>query len=156
MAMMVLDSLRAEHQRAFANIAFFPENVETNESDVVNIVHELVRLCGRSDELSAVRVRSINGGKIVPVHSGFPPPNAVAEFDLGTEHHTVPFVFYSKNLPGGLMEALARILTRTDDPRRFVWDNFDNFFSVSYLTPAQTSMVNSAEREKFPRFKEVA
>lgn len=75
---------------------------------------------------------------------------------LGTEHHAVPFVLYRKNLPGGLIEALARILTSADDPRRFVWDNFDSFLSVSYLTPAQTSMVNSAEREKFPRFEEVA
>ena len=87
---------------------------------------------------------------------GFPPPNAVAEFNLGAEHHAVPFVLYSKLLPGGLIEALAKILIRADDPRRFVSDYFDSFFSVSYLTPAQTSMVNSAEREKFPRFEEVA
>ena len=48
------------------------------------------------------------------------------------------------------------LITSADDPRRFVWGNFDNFLSVSYLTPAQTSMVNSAEREKFPTFTEVA
>lgn len=67
----------------------------------------------------------------------------------------MPFVLYNKNLPGGLIEALARILTSADDSRRFVWDNFDGFFSVSYLAPAQTSMVNSAEQERFPRFEEV-
>lgn len=156
MAMKVLHSLHRERQRAFANIAFFPVDTETDESDAVNIVHELVRLCRRSHELSAVRVRSISGGKIVPVRGGFPPPNAVAEFNLGTEHHAVPFVLYSKNLPGGLIEALAKILTSADDQRRFVWDNFDSFFSVSCLTSVQTSMVNSVERKKFPRFEEVA
>jgi hypothetical protein len=155
MAMNVLHELHSERRRSFANIAFFLVDAETDESDAVKIVRELVRLCGRSQELSAIRVRSVNGGKIVPANGGFPPPNAVAEFELGTEHHAVPFVLYSKNLPGGLIEALAKVLTSADDPRRFVWDNFDSFFSVSYLTPAQTSMVNSAEQKEFPRFEEV-
>lgn len=156
MAMKVLHSLHRERQQAFANIAFFVADAETDESDAVNIVHELVRLCGRSQELSAVRTRSIDGGKIAPAHDGFPLPNAVAEFNLGTEYHAVPFMLYSKNLPGGLIEALAKILTSAEDQRRFVWDNFDSFLSVSCLTPAQTSIVNSVERGKFPRFVEVA
>lgn len=37
-----------------------------------------------------------------------------------------------------------------------MWDNFDGFFSVTYLTPAQTVMVNGAELAQFPRFQEVA
>lgn len=156
MAMKVLHAIRSERERPFANITFFLTDAETDESDAVNIVQELVRLCGRSQELSAVRIRSVSEEKIVPAHAGFPPPNAVADFELANEHHAVPFVLYSKNLPGGLIEALARILTRADDPQRFVWDNFDSFLSVSYLTLAQTSLVNSAEREKFPRFEEVA
>lgn len=156
MAMNVLHGLYSERERPFDNIAFFSADAETDESNAAKIVQELVRLCGRSQELSAIRMRSASGGQIVPAHSGFPPPNAVAEFRLGTEHHAVPFVLYKKNLPGGLIEALAKILTSADDPRRFVWDNFDSFLSVSYLTPAQTSMINRAERGEFPRFEEVA
>lgn len=153
MAMHVLHVLESERGRPFTNIAFFPADVETDESDVVKIVRELVRLCGRSQELSAVRVRSINGGALVPTAAGsLPPPNAVAEFELGGERHAVPFVLYPKNLPEGLIEGLAKVLVADDDPRRFVWDFFDSFFTVSYLTPAQTSTVNSAEREEIPRF----
>jgi hypothetical protein len=63
---------------------------------------------------------------------------------------------YTKLLPGGLVEALAKILAPTDDPRRFVWDNFDGFFAVSYLTPEQISMVNNAEQQQVPRFAVVA
>lgn len=156
MAMNVLHALHIERERPFANIAFFAAETETAESDVVKIAHELMRLCGRPQELSAVRVRSINGGNIVPPSSGpFPPPNAVAEFELGGEHHAVPFVLYPRNFPAGLIEGLVQVLVAADDPRQFVWDFFDSFFSVSYLTPAQTATVNGAEREEVPRFAAV-
>lgn len=148
MALNVLHDLRRGRAQPFGNIAFFPTHAEIDEGDIAKIIQELVRLGGRLSELSAVRMRSVSGLKIVPASAGFPPPNAVAEFNLGTEHQAVPFVFYPKSLPGGLIEALAKILTSAEDPRRFVWDNFDSFFSVSYLTPSQTALVNSAEREK--------
>jgi hypothetical protein len=32
-----------------------------------------------------------------------------------------------------LIEGLAKVLVAADDPRRFVCDFFDSFFSVSYL-----------------------
>jgi hypothetical protein len=156
MAMHVLHTLQFERKRPFANIAFFAAHTETDASDAVNIVRELVRLCGRSQELSAVRVRPINGGKLISVPSGsVPPANAVAEIELGGERRAVPFVLYPKSLPGGLIEGLAPVLVAAADPRRFVWDFFDSFFSVSYLTPAQTCTVNGAEREAIPRFEEV-
>jgi hypothetical protein len=101
-------------------------------------------------------VRPINGGKLISVPSGsVPPANAVAEIELGGERRAVPFVLYPKSLPGGLIEGLAPVLVAAADPRRFVWDFFDSFFSVSYLTPAQTCTVNGAEREAVPRFEEV-
>lgn len=155
MAMNVLHVLRSERERPFANIAFFLNDVETDESDAMMIVWELARLCGRSREVGAVRVRSVSGGKIVPAHGEFPVPNAVAEFELGTEHHAVSFVLYRKSLPGGLIEALARIFTHPYDPRRFVWDNFGSFFSVCYLTPTQTSMINQRRAGEVSRFEEV-
>jgi hypothetical protein len=148
MALTMLHDLSRGRAQPFANLAFFLTDIEAEEADAANIIQELVRLCGRSSELSDLRMSSISGGKVVPASGASPLPNAVAEFTLGTEHHAVPFVFYAKTLPGGLAEALAKILTRADDPRRFVWDNFDSFFSVSYLTPAQTALVNSAEREQ--------
>jgi hypothetical protein len=156
MAMNVLHALHRERGRPFANIAFFLADEETEESDVVKIVHEIARLCGRPQELSAVRVRWIAEREIVPIPGGsLRLPNAVAEFELGGEHHAVPFVLYRKNLPDGLIQGLAKILVSADDPRRFVWDFFDSFFSVSYLTQAQTSTVNGAERTEVPRFEEV-
>jgi len=153
LAMHVLHALRSERQQPFANIAFFPTQVETDESSAVTMVQELARLCGKA--LSAVRMRSLNAATI-DLGGRVPVPNTVAEFELGTELHAVPFVLYRKNLPGGLIEAVAHILTSAEDPRRFVWDNFGSFFSVCYLTPTQISMVNGAERTKFPRFQEVA
>jgi hypothetical protein len=156
MAMYVLDALHFERQRPFANIAFLPADAETDPSDVVKIVHELARLCGRSHELGAVRVRWIAEREIVPTPGGSPtPPNAVAEFELGGEHHTVPFVLHRKYFPDGLVPGLAKLLVAADDPRQFVWDFFDSFFGVSYLTPAQTSAVNGAEQQEFPRFEAV-
>ena len=59
---------------------------------------------------------------------------------------------YPRNSPVGLVEGLAKILVADDDPRQFVWDFFDSFFAVSYLTPVQTAAVNSAEQAKIPRF----
>jgi hypothetical protein len=155
-AMNVLDALQLERKRPFANIAFFPAETDTAESDAVQIVHELARLCGRSQELSAVRVRWISAREIVPAQGGSTPaPNAVAELELGGEHHAVPFVLYPRNFPVGLVEGLAKVLVAADDPRQFVWDFFDGFFSVSYLTPAQTAKVNGAERAEIPRFAAV-
>jgi hypothetical protein len=155
MAMHVLHALHDERQRFFTNIAFIVADPDDPDA-VTNIVQEFARVCGRSHEISAVRVRSTGAGKIAPAPGGsFPSPNAVAEFELGTEQHAVPFVLYRKDLPGGLLEALAKILITADDPRRFVWACFDSFFSVCYLTPTQTSTVNSAERAEFPRFEAV-
>jgi hypothetical protein len=153
MAMQVLDALQFERGRPFANLAFFPAETDTPESDVAQIVHELARLCGRSQELSGVRVRWIGEREIAPASGGSTPaPNAVAELELGGEPHAVPFVLYPRTFPVGLVEGLAKILAADDDPRQFVWDFFDGFFAVSYLTPGQTAAVNSAEQAKIPRF----
>ena len=153
MAMTVLDALQFERGRPFANIAFFPAETDTPEPDATKIVHELARLCGRSRELSGVRVRWIGEREIVPAPGGaFPPPNAVAELELSGEPHAVPFVLYPRNFPAGLVEGVAKALVAADHPRQFVWDFFDSFFAVSYLTPGQTAAVNSVEREETPRF----
>ena len=98
MAMNVLHALESERGRPFANIAFFAADAETDESDLVRIVHELVRLCGRTQQLGAVRVRPIGTDSFVPAPRGsFPAPNATAEFELDGERHAVPFVLYRKN-----------------------------------------------------------
>jgi hypothetical protein len=153
MAMQVLDALQFERGRPFANLAFFPAETDTPESDAAQIVHELARLGGRSQQLSGVRVRWIGEREIAPASGGSTPaPNAVAELELGGEPHAVPFVLYPRTFPLGLVEGLAKILAADDDPRQFVWDFFDSFFAVSYLTPGQTAAVNGAEQAKIPRF----
>jgi hypothetical protein len=154
--MHVLRALRSQRERPFANLAFFAEQVETDEADAIAIIREFARLSGQAQQLGAIRVQAIDGGKIVPARGGeFPPPNAVAEFTLGTQHHSVPFVLYGKNLPGGLMERLARIFARAGDARHFVWENFDTFFSVCYLTAANTAAINNALPREFPVFEAI-
>lgn len=154
--MHVLQALRSQRERPFANLAFFAEQVETDEADAITIIREFARLSGQSQQLGAIRVQAIDGGKIVPARGGeFPPPNAVAEFTLGTQHHSVPFVLYGKNLPGGLMEHLAKIFTRDGDARHFAWENFDSFFSVSYLTAANIAAINNALPREFPVFEAI-
>src|SRR5688572_13182565 len=87
----------------------------------------------------------IDGGKIMPPgHGESPPDNAIAEFDLGTQHHAVPFVMYPKSIPWRLMERLAKVLARPDDSRRFVSAYFGGDFGVSYLSPEKTAALNSA------------
>lgn len=151
--MHVLEALRSQRERPFANLAFVADQVETDEADAIAIVREFARLSGQSQQLGAIRVQAIDGGKIVPARGGeFPPPNAVAEFTLDTQRHSVPFVLYGKNIPGGLLEGLAKIFARDSDARHFVGDNFDAFFSVSYLTTANTAALNSALPGDFPVF----
>lgn len=151
--MNVLQALQSQGKRPFANLAFVADQVETDEADAIAIIHEFARLSGQSQQLSSIRVQAIDGGKIVPARGGeFPPPNAVAEFTLDAQHHSVPFVLYSKNLPGGLMERLAKIFARDGDARHFVWESFDSVFGVSYLTPANTAALNNALPGEFPAF----
>lgn len=139
-----LSSLHFQGQRRFANLTFLPDQCEMETKDAVTMVQEFARLAGRSKELGEVVIKAVGGGKLVPARGGeFPPPNAIAEFTLGTRTCTLPFVLYGKNLPGELPERLAPIFTQPDDPRRFVWVNFDNFLSVSYLTPAKSAALNA-------------
>ncbi len=153
MAMHVLYALMFERKRPFANIAFFAAETHTPEADAGEIVQDLARLCGRSQDLSGVRVRWIGEREIDPAQDGSSAaPNAVAELELGGEPHALPFVLYPRNFPVGLVEGLAKALVAADDPRQFIWDFFDSFFAVSYLTPEQAAAVNSAERAEFPRF----
>jgi hypothetical protein len=154
--MHVLQALHLQRKRPFANLAFLEAQVETDEADAIAIIREFARLSGQTQRLDAIRVQAIDGGKIAPARGGeFPPPNAVAEFTLGTQHYSVPFVLYGKNLPGGLMEELAKICIRDGDARRFVWENFDGFFSISYLTTANTAALNNALPNDFPVFETI-
>ena len=154
--MTVLQALQLQRERPFANLAFVADQVETDETEAIAIIHEFARLSGQSQQLGAVRVQAIDGGRIAPARRGeFPPPNAVAEFALGTQRCSVPFVLYSKNLPGGLIERLAKIFTRDGDARHFVWENFDSFFSLSYLTTANTAALNNALPGEFPVFEAI-
>lgn len=141
--MPILHDLQS--QRPFVNLAFFAVQVEIDKADVLEMVSEFARLSGQSQLLGTVRVRGVGGGAIVPARGGeFPPDNAQLEFTLGTRRYVVPFVMYSKNLPGGLMERLAEVFTRKDEPRRFFQVFCDNFVSLAYLHPEKTAALNSA------------
>jgi hypothetical protein len=154
--MHVLHALQWQRKRPFANLVFVAAQVETDETDAIAIVREFARLSGQAQQLGAIRVQGIDGGKIVAARGGeFPPPNAVAEFTLGAQQFSVPFVLYGKTLPGGLMEHLAKIFARDGDPRYFAWENFDSFFSVCYLTAANIAAINSALPREFPVFEAI-
>jgi hypothetical protein len=141
----VLGGLAATRGQPFANLAFFTHHGEVFEADIVTMVREFARLSGQSERLGAIRVKGIDGGKILPAGGGeFPPANAVVEFELGTQRCVVPFVMYNKNIPGRLMQGLAKVFARADDPRRFVSAYYDGDFGVSYLSPEKTAAVNSA------------
>jgi hypothetical protein len=54
-------------------------------------------------------------------------------------------------LPEGVIKGLAKFSLPLTIRSVFVWDFFDSFFSVSYLTRRRLP-VNGAEREEIPRF----
>src|SRR5688572_10556568 len=103
----VLHAVRMRRGQPFANLAFFTDHVEVFAADIISLVREFARLSEQLERLGPVRVKGVDGGKIgLPGRGDFPPDNAVAEFDLGTQHHAVPFVMYPKSVPWRLMERL--------------------------------------------------
>jgi hypothetical protein len=138
----LLNALQS-NERRFHNLAFVADQVEVAAEDVLTIVREFARLAGRADHLHSVRLKSINDEEIELARRGeLPPDNAVAEFQLGSRHCTVPFVMYSKNSPLGLMETLPEILTTDGEPRRFFSAYFDAFLVVTYLSADQVATLN--------------
>ena len=151
----ILQALRELRGLPFDNLAFFPDQTERVEDDALEIVREFARLSGQSDRLRAVRLTALGGPRIVMACGGeFPPPNAAAEFELDGHRQVVPFVMYSKNMPGGLIEGLARVFMRSGDGRRFFEAGFDNFACVTYLLPERMRALNSAS-DAHPTWTEV-
>jgi hypothetical protein len=137
----ILHALLGERGTPFDDLAFFPDMVETTDDDPLDMVRELARLTGQSDSLRGLRFRMTGA---IAGRGEFPPQNAVVEFELSGRAHVVPFVMYRKNAPGGLTQALARIFTRPDDPRRFFEEGFDSFSILTYVAPGKIAELNAA------------
>lgn len=125
----------------FERLAFFPDQVETTDDDALAIVRELARLAGQGDSVRGLRLRMTGA---LARRGEFPPPNAVVEFELGTQAHALPFIMYSKNAPIGLTEEVALIFTQAADPRRFFEAGFDTFSIVTYAIPEKIAALNAA------------
>lgn len=117
----ILRALGEHRQSPFAHLAFFPVQVETSEDSIAAMVREIARLAGQSDAVRAVKVKSIDDGQLIFASaSDFPTPNAKVEFDLDGRLYSAPFVMYSKNLPIGLFDELAKIFIQKTPTKRFV------------------------------------
>lgn len=136
----MLRVLREERDQPFAHLAFFPDQVETTADDPLEMVHELARISGRSGLLCSARF-SMTGE--IASRGKYPPPNALVEFDVEGQAHAIPFVMDAKNAPIGLMEGLARVLTRPSDPRRFFEAGFDDLWIVVFQSPEKIATLNA-------------
>ena len=140
----VLNALQSQ-QRRFRNLTFIADQVEVDEHSVLAIVREFARLAGQANQLRALKLKGIDGGKIVLARRGeVPPDNARIEFLLGSRQCAVPFVMYGKNIPLGLMETLPEILGSDGESRRFFSAYFDVFLAVTYLSADQVATLNLA------------
>jgi len=136
----ILRALREERDQPFAHLAFFSDQVETTADDPLDMVHELARISGCSGLLCSARFSMT--GEIVS-RGKHPPPNALVEFNVEGHAHAIPFVMYSKNAPIGLIEGLAKVLTRSSDRRRFFWAGFDDLHIVVFQSPENIAALNS-------------
>ena len=141
----ILDISRGERVSPLRHLAFFQDQVETIEGDALDMVREMVRISGRGASLHGLRC--VKTGAIAP-RGQFPPPNAVVEFQLDGQACALPFVLYSKNIPGGLMEGLARVLTRPDDGRRFFEAGSENLVICGYLAPEHVDALQGQLEEQ--------
>jgi hypothetical protein len=137
----ILHLVQEERTVPLERLAFFVDQVETTDDDALAVVRELARLSGQSDSVRGLRFRMT--GELAR-RGNFPPPNAVVEFELGTQAHAVPFTMYGKNAPIGLTEEVARIFTRAGDARRFFEAGFDTFSIVAYAVPEKVAALNAA------------
>ncbi len=136
----ILQALRDERGSPFAHLAFIDDQVETGDEDALEMVRDLARISGHGRSLRRLRLRVT--GPVV-WRGDFPPSNAVVEFELAGQAQAVPFVLYAKNAPGGLVEGLARVLTRPGDPRRFFVAGFDSFMIVAHQLPEKVAALNA-------------
>ncbi|MGV0779768.1 hypothetical protein [Mycolicibacterium sp. XJ775] len=144
--MWVLGALEGKRGTPFRRLAFFVDQSETTFDTPFEVVTEFARISGYQGPL---RQLGLDMSDDCP--AGTPngqAPNAVIEFELGTQRHSLPFVMYGKYSSRDLMIRLAPIFTRPGSARRFYGGRFSKHPNlhpvIAYANPDKVRNLNAA------------
>ncbi|MGV0814344.1 hypothetical protein ABQF34_20455 [Mycolicibacterium boenickei] len=144
--MWVLRALEGKRGTPFRRLAFFDDQSETTFDTPFEVVSEFARISGYQGPLRQLR---LDMGDDCP--AGTPngqPPNAVIEFEMGAQRHSLPFVMYGKYSSRDLMMQLAPIFTPSGSTRRFYGGRFrkqpDIHPVITYANPEKVADLNAA------------
>lgn len=144
--MWVLRALASERGTPFRRLAFFEDQSETTFDTPFEMVTEFARISGYQGPLHQVRLDMSDDCPAGPPNGQS--PNAVIEFELGTQRHSLPFVMYAKYSSRDLMMQLAPIFTPPASPRRFYGGRFSKrpiiHPVITYADPAKIAVLNAA------------
>lgn len=144
----VLCSLHRERDVPLKRVTVFQSQVDIYDEDILDIVKEFARLSEQGETLRGLRLTTTSDfaePSSEELASGTEQPNAVVEFTLGTQQHSLPIVMFYKYLPLGLFEELADIFARPAEQRRFFRAYFlDMTTIILFAAPAKIAELNAA------------